>query len=85
MDNPLLSTPASDTIFEESDDSTQSESSQKDDSVILAQPAIYHSVTPLIPFTDPQNAKNSLAQDAQDPPLKNDENLLAPDAQDPLA
>ena len=85
MDNPLLSTPTSDTIFEESDDSTQSESSQKDDSVVLAQPAVYPSITPLIPFTDPQNAKNSLAQDAQDPPLKNDENLLAPDAQDPLA
>ena len=85
MDNPLLSTPASDTIFEESDDSTQSKSSQKDDSVVLAQLAVYPSITPLIPFTDPQNAKNSLAQDAQDPPLKNDENLLAPDAQDPLA
>ena len=80
MDNPLLSTPASDTIFEESDDSTESESSQKDDSVMLAQPAVNPSVTPLIPFIDPQNVENSLAQDAQDPPLKYNENRLAPDA-----
>ena len=36
MDDPLPSTPASNTIFEEIDDSTESESDPKDDSVVLA-------------------------------------------------
>ena len=61
MDDPLPSTPASDTIFEESNDSTVSEPDLKDDSVVLTQPTTDPPVTPLIPSTDPQNAKNSLA------------------------
>ena len=40
MDDSLSSTPAGDTILEESDDSTESEANPKDDSVVLAQPAV---------------------------------------------
>ena len=40
MDDPLLLTPAGDTILEESDDFTESAVDPKDDSVILAQPVV---------------------------------------------
>ena len=36
MDDPLLSTPAGDTILEKGDDSTEFEADPKDDSVVLA-------------------------------------------------
>ena len=74
MDDPLPSTLASDTIFEETDDSTQSECDSKNDGVILAQPAMEKPITPLIPSTKTQDAENLSTQDAQDPPSKDDEN-----------
>ena len=74
MDDPLPSTPASDTIFEETNNSTQSEWDSKNDCVILAQPAMEKLITPLIPSTIAQDAKNLSTQDAQDPPSKDDEN-----------
>ena len=61
MDDPLLSTPIGDTIQEETDDSTKSESVPKDDSVILAQLAADPPITPLVPSTEPLNTKNPLA------------------------
>ena len=63
MDDPLSSTFAGDTSFEEIDDSTESESDPKDDSVVLAQPAANPLVIPLIPLTDPPNVKDPLTQD----------------------
>lgn len=71
MDNPLPSTPASDTTLGESDDSTKSELDQKDDSVVLAQPAVDPPVTPSVSSTEPLNVENPLVQDIQD---KTDEN-----------
>ena len=65
MDDPLLSTPISDTIQEETDDSTKSESVPKDDSVVLAQLAVDPPITPLVPSTEPLNVENRLAQDVQ--------------------
>ena len=61
MDDPLPSTPVVDTIFEETDESTQSKQDPKDDSAILAQPAVDPSVTPLISSTDLLNVENPLA------------------------
>ena len=83
MDNPLPSTPASDTVFEDTNDSPESEWDPKNDGVILPQPVVEKAVTPLIPSTEAaQDAEN---QDAQDPPSKDDKNLLAQDVKDPLA
>jgi len=48
MDDPLLSTLAGDTIFEETDDSTQLEQDPKNNGVVLTQPAMEKPVTPLI-------------------------------------
>ena len=73
MDDPLLSTPISDTIQEETDDSTKSESVPKDDSVVLAQLTADPPITPLVPSTEPLNVENPLAQDVQN---KDDENPL---------
>ena len=68
MDNPLPSTPAGDTTFEEIDDSTQLEWDPKNDSVVLAQRAVETPITPLIPSTEaPQDAENPSTQDVQDP------------------
>ena len=80
MDNPLLSTPTSNTIFEESDDSTESEANPKNDSVVLAQPAMDQPVIPLSPSTNPPNAENPHAQDVQELPPKGDENPQDPPA-----
>ena len=66
MDDPPLLTPTSDTIQEETNNSTESESNPKDDSVVLAQPAADPPVTPLVPSTKPLNIENPLAQDIQD-------------------
>ncbi|KAL0010924.1 hypothetical protein SO802_006032 [Lithocarpus litseifolius] len=82
MDDPLSSTLAGDTIFEETDDLTRLEPEPKDDSVVLAQPAANLPITPLIPFVEPWNDEDSLPQDA---PSKNDKNPPTLDAQDPVA
>ena len=71
MDDPLLSTPAGNTILDETDDSIESELDPKDDSIVLAQLVADPPVTPLVPSTEPLNVKNPPAQDVQD---KNDEN-----------
>ena len=74
MDDPLLSTPAEDTILDETDDSIESELDPKDDSVVFDQPATDLPVTPLVPSTEPLNVESPLAQDVQDLPPKGDEN-----------
>ena len=74
MDDPIPSTPADDTIFEETDDSTQSERDLKNDGVVLAQPAVEKPVTPMIPSTEVQVTDNPPTQDVQDLPPKGDEN-----------
>ena len=51
MDEPLLSTPADDIVYEETDDST--ESNPKDGDVILAQPTTDAPVSSLAPSTEP--------------------------------
>jgi len=51
MDDPLLSTPAGDTVFEDTDDSTESEQDPKNDGIVLAQPIVEKTVIPLIPST----------------------------------
>ena len=58
MDDPLPSTPASDTIFEETNNSTQSKRDPKDDGVVLAQPTVDKPITPLIPSNEAQEAEN---------------------------
>ena len=50
MDDPLPSTLVGDTIFEETDNSTQSKWDPKNDGVVLAQPAVekpHHSFDPV--------------------------------------
>ena len=88
MDDPLVTIPTGGgTVSEETDDSTQSEQDLKDDSVILAQPAVEKPVTPFIPSTEdphPQDAKIPSTQDTQNPPSKDDENPLVQDIQNPL-
>ena len=59
MDEPLSSTPPSDTTLGESDDSTESEPDPKDDSFILAQPAADPSITSLTLSTVPQTVEDS--------------------------
>ena len=66
MDDPLPSTLAGDTIQEETNDSTESKSDPKDDSVVLTQPTADPLVTPLVLSTKPLNVENPLAQDVQD-------------------
>ena len=65
----------SDTIFEETNDSTQSEWDPRNDDVILAQPTVEKLVTPLLPSTKdpPHDAEIPSTQDDQNP-LKDDEN-----------
>ena len=75
MDDPLPSTPAGNTIFEETDDSTESKPNPKDDGVVLAQLAANPLVTPLVPSTEPLNVEGFLAQDVQDLPPRGNENL----------
>ena len=71
MDDPLPSTPVDDTIFDETDDSIESEPNPKDDSVVLAQPTVDPSVTPFVPSTNLVNFENLFTQDIQN---KNDKN-----------
>ena len=75
MDDPLPSTPAGNTIFEETDDSTESKPNPKDDGVVLAQLAANPLVTPLVPSTEPLNVEGFLAQDVQDLPPRGNKNL----------
>ena len=50
------------TIFEEGDDLTKSEVDLKDDSVVLAQPAVDQPVVPLTPSANP-HAENPNVED----------------------
>ena len=74
MDDLLLSTPTGDIVFEATDNSIEYEQDPKNDGVVLAQPAVEKTVTPLIPSLEAQDAENLFTQDAQDPPSKGDEN-----------
>ena len=69
MDKPLPSTPASDIVQEETDDST--EFNPKNDNVVLAQPATDAPVTSLVSSTKLVNIEDPVAQDTQE---KNDGN-----------
>uniref|UniRef100_A0A7N2MDM9 Uncharacterized protein n=1 Tax=Quercus lobata TaxID=97700 RepID=A0A7N2MDM9_QUELO len=79
MDDLMPSTPAGDSIFKETDDSTQPEWDPKNNGVVLVQPAVEKPVTPVISSTAAQVAENPPTQDVQDLP-KDDGNPLAPDA-----
>lgn len=61
MDELLLSTPAGDTVQEETDNST--ESNLKDDSVVLTQPATDAPIISLVPSTEPVNFEEPVTQD----------------------
>ena len=71
MDDPMPSIPADDTIFEEIDDSTESEPDPKDDSVVLTQPTVDPPIIPSIPSIKPLNVEDPPFYDVHD---KNDEN-----------
>ena len=71
MDDPMPLIPADDTIFEEIDDSTESEPDPKDDSVILTQPTVDPPIIPSIPSIKPLNVEDPPFYDVHD---KNDEN-----------
>ena len=60
MDDTLQSTPTGDTIFEETNNSTQLEQDPKNDSVILTQPALEKPITPLILSNEAQDAEKSI-------------------------
>ena len=64
MDEPLLSTPANDTVHEETDDST--ESNPKDGDVVLAQPATNSLVTSLVLSIEPMNVEDPVAEEKID-------------------
>ena len=66
MDDPLPTTPAGDTIPEETDDSTKLEQDTQDDSIVLVQPAMNPPVVPLTPSTNPLVVDDSSTQDASD-------------------
>ena len=73
MDDSLPSTPTSNTILEESDDSTESEADPKDDSVVLAQTAMDQPTILLTPSANPPNTEDPSTQDVQDLPPKGNE------------
>ena len=79
MDDLMLSSPAGNSIFKETDDSTQPERDPKNNGVVLVQPAVEKPVTPVISSTEAQVAENPPTQDVQDLP-KDDRNPLALDA-----
>ena len=72
MDEPLPSTPAGDTIQEETDDFM--EPNPKDGSVVLTQPAIDAPITSLVLFTEPVNVEDLVVGEKTD---KNSPNPLA--------
>ena len=88
MDDPLPTTPVGGkTIDKETDNSTHAEQGSKDDSVVLAQPVLERSVTPLIQSIEdppPQDTENPSTQDAYNPPSKDDKNPHVQDVQNPL-
>ena len=77
MDDPLPSNAIGDTIFKETDDSSQSKRDPKNNGVILAQPVVEKLVTPLIMSTKAQDAENLSTQGTRDPPFKDNKNPLA--------
>ena len=83
MDDPIPSTPAGDNIFEETDDSIQSERDPKNDGVVLAQLAVEKPVTLVTPSIEAQLADNPPTQNVQDP-SKDDEKLPALESQESL-
>lgn len=64
MDEFLPSTPFGDIVYEGIDDSIESEHDPKNDSVVLAQPAVKRIVTPLISSTEAPDAENPSIPDA---------------------
>lgn len=66
MDDSLSSTPAGDTVLEETDDSTESEPNPENKSIIFAQPVADLPVILLTPPTEPLNVKNPPAQEKND-------------------
>ena len=78
MDDPLPSTPAGNTTLKENDDSTESEANPKDDSVVLAQPAVDKPVVPLTPSANTLDVGDPPTQEAQGLPSKGDEILQDP-------
>ena len=83
MDEPMPSTPAGDTIYEETNNSTQSERYLKNDGFVLAQPTVEKLVTPMIPSIEALVANNPPTQNVQDP-FEDDGNPPTLDTQDPL-
>ena len=67
---PLLSTPTSDTTFEENDNSIESEANPEDDSVILAQLAMDKPIILLTPSANTLNAEDPPTQEAKNLPFK---------------
>ena len=61
MDDPMPSTPAKDTILDETDNSIESKPNPKYDSVFLAQSAMDTPVTPSFPSIKFLNVENPLA------------------------
>ena len=79
----MPSTPAGDTIYEETNNSTQSERYLKNDGFVLAQPTVEKLVTPVIPSIEAQVANNPPTQNVQDP-FEDDGNPPTLDTQDLL-
>ena len=84
MDDPMSLTPAGDTIFYETDNSTQLIRDPKNNGVVLAQPVVEKPVTQLIPSAEAPDTENPLTQDIQDPPSKDDWNPPTQVVLDPL-
>ena len=61
MDKPLSSTPADDTVHEETDDST--ESNPKDGNVVVTQLATDAPVTSLVSSTEPENVEDNVVRE----------------------
>ena len=78
LDDPMPTTAAaSDTIDNETDESTHVEQGVQDDVVALAQPAQERSVTPVIPSTEDLPHQVTENPDAQNSPPKGDETTLS--------
>ena len=72
MDDPISATLTGDAVVGESDDSTESDLSPKDDGVILAQPAVNPPVTTSNPSVE--------LLDVENPPAPNKANKTKNDA-----
>ena len=66
MDAPMPTTPASDAVVGDSDDSTKSDLPPKDDGVILAQPAANPPVSTSNPSVEVLAVEKPSAQDKDD-------------------